>query len=214
MEKLLKTGKTKAIGISNFSRKEVETILEKGSVVPATHQLECHPWLQQKEFTEWQKEQGILIQHYSPFGNQNEIYDSGKTLGKLMVRFPPSSHFQALSHMINRMTQSSSKSARNIIKLVPMLHLLGESLKDTLFSPSPRPLHESSRIWKVTFNWTRKIWRRLQRLTRRRDSMILVKVLATTSLRIWMARRRNRRIFLDSPLLPWLLCIMPMSLVS
>lgn len=86
MEKLLKTGKTKAIGISNFSRREVETILEKGSVVPAAHQIECHPWLQQKEFTEWQKSQGILIQHYSPFGNQNEIYDSGKKLSKLMVR--------------------------------------------------------------------------------------------------------------------------------
>ena len=85
MEKLLKTGKTKAIGISNFSRREVATILEKGSVVPATHQMECHPWLQQTKFTEWQKSQGILIQHYSPFGNQNEIYDSGKKFGKLMV---------------------------------------------------------------------------------------------------------------------------------
>lgn len=85
MEKLLKTGKTKAIGISNFSRKEVEDILEKGSVVPATHQLECHPWLQQKEFTEWQRSKGIVIQHYSPFGNQNEIYDSGKKMSKLMV---------------------------------------------------------------------------------------------------------------------------------
>lgn len=84
MEKLLKTGKTKAIGISNCSRQEVETILEKGSVVPAAHQIECHPWLQQKEFTEWQKSEGILIQHYSPFGNQNEVYDSGKKLSKLM----------------------------------------------------------------------------------------------------------------------------------
>jgi diketogulonate reductase-like aldo/keto reductase len=85
MEKLLKTGKTKAIGISNFSRKEVEEILEKGSVVPAAHQLECHPWLQQKEFTEWQRSKGIVIQHYSPFGNQNEVYDSGKKMSKLMV---------------------------------------------------------------------------------------------------------------------------------
>lgn len=97
MEKLLKTGKTKAIGISNFSRREVETILEKGSVVPAAHQLECHPWLQQKEFTEWQKSQGILIQHYSPFGNQNEIYDSGKKLSKLMARTPHSQSNVSLS---------------------------------------------------------------------------------------------------------------------
>src|ERR1700712_5387528 len=43
MEKLVKTGKTKAIGISNFSKKEVETLLEKCTIVPAAHQLECHP---------------------------------------------------------------------------------------------------------------------------------------------------------------------------
>ncbi|PSS20235.1 hypothetical protein M430DRAFT_138531 [Amorphotheca resinae ATCC 22711] len=84
MEKLLKTGKTKAIGISNFSRAEVEHILKEGSVVPAAHQLECHPWLQQNDFTEWQKSKGIHITGYSPFGNQNDIYDRGKNMGKLM----------------------------------------------------------------------------------------------------------------------------------
>lgn len=30
------------------------------------------------------KEKGIHVTQYSPFGNQNEIYDSGKDLGKLM----------------------------------------------------------------------------------------------------------------------------------
>jgi alcohol dehydrogenase (NADP+) len=84
MEKLLGTGKTKAIGISNFSKAEVENILREASVVPAAHQIECHPWLQQKDFTEWNKSKGIHVQHYSPFGNQNEIYDAGKNMGKLM----------------------------------------------------------------------------------------------------------------------------------
>jgi alcohol dehydrogenase (NADP+) len=85
MEKLLTTGKAKAIGVSNFSKAEIETLLEEGSIVPAAHQLECHPWLQQKEFTRWCQSKGIHIQQYSPFGNQNEIYDSGKNMGKLMV---------------------------------------------------------------------------------------------------------------------------------
>jgi alcohol dehydrogenase (NADP+) len=86
MEKLVKnTGKVKAIGVSNFSKSELETLLKEASIVPAAHQLECHPWLQQKEFTEWNKNKGIHVQQYSPFGNQNEIYDSGKNMGKLMV---------------------------------------------------------------------------------------------------------------------------------
>ena len=85
MEKLVKTGKTKAVGISNFSKAEVETLLKEGSIVPAAHQIECHPWLQQNEFTKWQKSKGIHVQQYSPFGNQNESYESGQSMGKLMV---------------------------------------------------------------------------------------------------------------------------------
>lgn len=36
MEALLKTGKTKAIGVSNFSKDEVQTLIDKGSVVRFT----------------------------------------------------------------------------------------------------------------------------------------------------------------------------------
>lgn len=89
MEKLVKTGKAKAVGVSNFSKKELETVLKEGSLVPAAHQLELHPWLQQSDFVAWMREKGIHVQHYSPFGNQNEIYDSGKNMGKLMVRIFP-----------------------------------------------------------------------------------------------------------------------------
>lgn len=39
MEKLLKTGKPKAIGISNFPLAEVERLLKETSVVPAARQM-------------------------------------------------------------------------------------------------------------------------------------------------------------------------------
>lgn len=84
MEKLVKTGKAKAIGVSNFSRKEMEHLVTEAEIKPAAHQIECHPWLQQREFCDWHESNGIHVQHYSPFGNQNEIYDSGKNMGKLM----------------------------------------------------------------------------------------------------------------------------------
>ncbi|KAI9845943.1 MAG: hypothetical protein M1838_001492 [Thelocarpon superellum] len=84
MEKTLKHGKARAIGISNFSKAEVERLLKESTVVPAAHQMEIHPWLQQKSFDEFHKKHGIHITQYSPFGNQNEIYTSGKHLGKLL----------------------------------------------------------------------------------------------------------------------------------
>ncbi|CAG8065347.1 unnamed protein product [Penicillium olsonii] len=74
MEGLIRSGKSKAIGVSNFSHKEIERLLANTSVVPAVHQMELHPWLQQKEFTEFLKEQGIHVTQYSPLGNQNAIY--------------------------------------------------------------------------------------------------------------------------------------------
>ena len=84
MEKTLKGGKTKAIGISNFSKAELDRLLAETTTVPAAHQIECHPWLQQSAFTAYHKEKGIHVQQYSPFGNQNAIYDAGQNMGKLI----------------------------------------------------------------------------------------------------------------------------------
>ena len=66
MEKTLKSGKTRAIGISNFSQAELERLLKETSVVPAAHQIEMHPYLQQKEFADFCKKKGIHITQYSP----------------------------------------------------------------------------------------------------------------------------------------------------
>jgi alcohol dehydrogenase (NADP+) len=84
MEKCMKAGKTKAIGVSNFSKAELERLIKETNVVPAVHQIELHPYLQQHSFTNFHKQKGIHVTQYSPFGNQNEIYDSGKGMGKLM----------------------------------------------------------------------------------------------------------------------------------
>ncbi len=84
MEECQKKGKTKAIGVSNFSKAEMERLLKETSIVPAAHQYENHPYLQQKAFADWHKEHGIHIMQYSPFGNQNPIYSKGENMGKLI----------------------------------------------------------------------------------------------------------------------------------
>lgn len=67
MEKAYKSGKAKAIGISNFSRAETERLLKETSVVPAANQLEVHPYLQQSEAVSWFQSKGIHVQQYSPY---------------------------------------------------------------------------------------------------------------------------------------------------
>ncbi|EXJ86187.1 alcohol dehydrogenase (NADP+) [Capronia coronata CBS 617.96] len=84
MEKLVEKGKCRAIGVSNFSQAELERLLKETSVVPAAHQLECHPYLAQPKFVQWHKEKGIHVTQYSPFGNANPVYDKGKNIPKLI----------------------------------------------------------------------------------------------------------------------------------
>ncbi|KAJ5986014.1 hypothetical protein N7522_013210 [Penicillium canescens] len=84
MEGLVESGKAKAIGISNFSRQEVERLLANATIKPAVHQMELHPWLQQEDFYQFHREQGIHVTQYSPFGNQNEIYGSREKHGQLV----------------------------------------------------------------------------------------------------------------------------------
>lgn len=69
MEKLLETGKVKAIGVSNYSKRYLEELLPQVSVVPAVNQIENHPALPQQEIVDFCKEKGIHITAYSPLGS-------------------------------------------------------------------------------------------------------------------------------------------------
>jgi glycerol 2-dehydrogenase (NADP+) len=69
MEKLLATGKTKAIGVSNYSKRYLEQLLPEATVVPAVNQIENHPSLPQQEIVDFCKEKGIHITAYSPLGS-------------------------------------------------------------------------------------------------------------------------------------------------
>ncbi|KAK5709345.1 hypothetical protein LTR17_019858 [Elasticomyces elasticus] len=74
MEKLVADGRAKAIGMSNFCKSEIETLLRESSTVPAVHQMEVHPYLQQKDFNKWLKSKGIHVVQFSPLGNMNDFY--------------------------------------------------------------------------------------------------------------------------------------------
>ncbi|CAI7633755.1 unnamed protein product [Penicillium viridicatum] len=69
MEKLLATGKVKAIGVSNFNIRRLEELLSKVDVVPAANQIEAHPYLQQPELVNFCNSKGIIVEAYSPLGN-------------------------------------------------------------------------------------------------------------------------------------------------
>ncbi|KAJ9635165.1 hypothetical protein H2199_008651 [Coniosporium tulheliwenetii] len=69
MVKLLETGKVKSVGVSNFNIRRLTELLEKTQTVPAVNQIEAHPYLQQPDLFNFCKEHNILIEAYSPLGN-------------------------------------------------------------------------------------------------------------------------------------------------
>ncbi|KAL0074786.1 NADP-dependent oxidoreductase domain-containing protein [Phycomyces blakesleeanus] len=71
MEKLLDTGKVKAIGVSNFSIPNLEHLLKTSKVVPAVNQIELHPFNPQNKLLEYCSSKGIHCSAYSPLGTSN-----------------------------------------------------------------------------------------------------------------------------------------------
>ena len=68
MEKLLQTGKVKAIGVCNYSLRYLEELLPKVNIMPAVNQIENHPSLPQQEIVNFCNAKGIHITAYSPLG--------------------------------------------------------------------------------------------------------------------------------------------------
>ena len=69
MEKAYKAGKIKAIGLSNFTKEQVQEILDICEVKPAVLQTEVHPYFQEKELKEFLEKEEIKIQAWYPLGH-------------------------------------------------------------------------------------------------------------------------------------------------
>jgi len=69
MEKLMQTGKVKAIGVANYSLRYLEELLPHATIIPAVNQIENHPSLPQQEIVDFCKSKGIHITAYSPLGS-------------------------------------------------------------------------------------------------------------------------------------------------
>lgn len=73
IEKIYASGRAKAIGVSNFSIKTLEELLQTAKVVPAVNQIERHPYLTESDLIAYHKKKGIATEAYSPGGHKNAI---------------------------------------------------------------------------------------------------------------------------------------------
>lgn len=80
MESLVHAGKTKSIGVSNYSIRRLAKLLEKASIPPAVNQIEIHPFFPNTKLVEYCQTQKILPQAYSPLGSQSSSRPAHGTL--------------------------------------------------------------------------------------------------------------------------------------
>lgn len=70
IEKAVKEGKIKSIGISNWYIKELKEFLPKINIMPALVQNEIHPYYQDTEVVEYIQSLGIAVQAWYPLGGR------------------------------------------------------------------------------------------------------------------------------------------------
>ena len=75
LARLRASGKTHSIGVSNFTVRHLTELLADGDGVPTVNQVELHPYLYQRELTDFCHEKNIVIEAYSPLTHGQRLDD-------------------------------------------------------------------------------------------------------------------------------------------
>jgi diketogulonate reductase-like aldo/keto reductase len=75
LEALQKKGKTRSIGVSNFTIAHLSELLAESETVPAVNQVEFHPYLYQQDLLAFCQAKGIVVEAYSPLTHGERLKD-------------------------------------------------------------------------------------------------------------------------------------------
>jgi diketogulonate reductase-like aldo/keto reductase len=97
LEALRDDGRTRSIGVSNFTAEHLERLARESRTTPAVDQVELHPRFQQAELRSYLRDHDIATEAWSPLGQGGEILDDpsigaiannhGKTPAQVIVRW-------------------------------------------------------------------------------------------------------------------------------
>jgi diketogulonate reductase-like aldo/keto reductase len=96
METLVKDGRLRAAGVSNFQPAHLQRLFDEFELVPAANQIELHPGLQQNELRALHDKHGIATEAWSPLGRGAILDDAviteiagrlGKTPAQVVLRW-------------------------------------------------------------------------------------------------------------------------------
>jgi len=87
LEIIYKKGHVRAIGVSNFTIKDLDALLKNAKTIPAVNQVEFHPFLYKKELLDYCRSKSVILEAHSPLThgkrlNNWTLQEIGKKYGK------------------------------------------------------------------------------------------------------------------------------------
>lgn len=79
MEKIYRSGRAKAIGVSNFHKHHLEELMETAQIMPMVDQIELHPTFTQEPLRKFLNAHEIAVEAWSPLGQ-------GKSLNEPIIK--------------------------------------------------------------------------------------------------------------------------------
>lgn len=96
MEKILKSGKARSIGVSNYGVHHLKELFSNCEIHPSINQLELHPFNLRKELVDFCHKENIVVEAYSPLTRGHRLNDPalvkiaekhGKTTAQILIRW-------------------------------------------------------------------------------------------------------------------------------
>ncbi|WP_182440812.1 MULTISPECIES: aldo/keto reductase [Clostridia] len=104
-EKLYKDGIIRAIGVSNFFVRHFQKIMEECKIIPMVNQIQCQPYYENLEVTDFCRENGIAVESWQPLGGGVLLQDEkiaaiahtrGKSPAQIILRWQIQKGFIAI----------------------------------------------------------------------------------------------------------------------
>ena len=87
MQKAVKDGRVKSIGLSNFESERLEEVLNMAEIYPSVLQVECHPYYQQNELKKRVEKYGTVIESWYPIGHGDKGLINESLFTKLAQKY-------------------------------------------------------------------------------------------------------------------------------
>ncbi|MBN1596225.1 aldo/keto reductase [candidate division FCPU426 bacterium] len=93
---LKKSGQCRAIGVSNYTIRHLQEVLDETEEIPSVNQVEFSPFLYQKELLDYCRQNGVQLEAYSPLTRGKRLADPvlaamararGRTSAQIILRW-------------------------------------------------------------------------------------------------------------------------------